>query len=57
MFEYIFIALIYVPESSTIAITQRVSSKKECMLIEKSLKEKEGLVDTSCIKVKATYVR
>ena len=53
MFEYIFIALIYVPESSTIAITQRVSSKKECMLIEKSLKEKEALVDTSCIEVKA----
>lgn len=53
MFEYIFIALIYVPESSTLAISQRVSSEKECMLIEKSLKEKEALVDTSCIEVKA----
>ena len=53
MFEYIFIALIYVPESSTLAISQRVSSEKECMLIEKSLKQKEALVDTSCIEVKA----
>lgn len=53
MFEYIFIALIYVPECSTLAISQRVSSVQECILIEKSLKEKEALVDTSCLKVKA----
>lgn len=53
MFEYIFIALIYVPECSTLAISQRVSSVQECRMIEKSLKEKEALVDTSCIKVKA----
>ena len=53
MFEYIFIALIYVPESSTLSISQRVSSEKECMLIEESLREKEESVDASCIKVKA----
>ena len=52
MFEYIFIALIYVPESSTLAITQRVSSVAECRMIEESLREKEELVDASCIKVK-----
>ena len=51
MLEYIFIALIYVPESSTLAISQRVSNKKECMLIKKTLK-KEDLVDTSCIEVR-----
>ena len=52
MIQYLFIALIYIPDSTTLHVSHRVSSLEECNDLGVAYKAIEEYTDYKCVEVK-----
>lgn len=51
--EWLFIAIIYIPDSTTLHVSHRVATAKECNDIGIAYKQIEEYTDYKCLEVKA----